>query len=1138
MPTPTVQQTEHADSLYVHHDPDSEHEGLRHAHHHDLEEPEISHHVHHVEPEGLSREGGRRSRRGREKAAEDEVSGSRMCRGSSSCVSGRQWSAVEREETATVVADWNGSSRWEGGGGGGDAGRLLAAAECYCGGTRRRSEEYGHHMISPSFSSFSLSKLSLSLSLQLYLFTASSSSSAAPPLHPTHRHQFPDLRFHSPYPKSGIRRVAMLAARSLFLLFLAAALLAGLEAAQQGIALSTKLIHRFSDEAKALRVGRNVTASVYWPEKRSLEYYSLLLDSDLQRQKMKLGPRYQFLFPVEGSNTVSLGNDFGWLHYTLIDVGTPHVSFLVAVDTGSDLLWVPCDCLQCAPLSARYYASLGQDLNAYSPSQSSSSKLLTCSHQLCELGSKCKSPTQQCPYSVDYYSENTSSSGLLVEDMWHDTKWWLLGWNCPGCTTYIVGVDGCCIGGSCLKQTRFKALIDSGTSFTFLPEDVYEKTANEVNSTISTFEGLSLEVLLQVQDSPKIPSMKLLFAMNNSFMIHNPVFMVYGIQGLTGFCLAVQPADGDIGIIGLNFMTGYRMVFDRENLNLGWSRSKCEDEIIWAPGNPSGSANPLPTNQEQRIPGQHAVSPAVAGAQEEEKLQTFLQWLLVNKVELRSCEIKYCSQNKGFGLFSSGDVSDDGVVLAVPLDLAITPMRVLQDPLIGPDCRAMLEEGEVDDRYLDMLPTTFGNPLWFTDDEILELEGTTLYRATQLQKKTLMSLFENKVKSLVRKLLALDGNTEREATFEDFLRANSVFWSRALNIPFPRSYVFPTFQEDNGCHSTVDDILCEGGVSVNGSSGENLKIKVSEGQVNGAPSSSSQEDTVWVEGLVPGIDFCNHDLKAMATWEVDGTGLVTGSPCSMYLLSAERSLFSVGKEISISYGNKGNEVHYPIEAIQSAPFSEAKLQLLQAQKAEMRHLLPKTLLNKGFFQAGSSSSNNGETEKPDLRKASNFSWSGQRSAPSYIDKLVFPDDLLTALRTISIQEDQLFKVSSLLEELVGSDEERQPTDSEVRTAVWEACGDSGAFQLLVDILQTKMADLEEGTGTEENDIELLENAKDVGTMNQKEVFEQKGNSNEVMKPMGRNRWSSIVYRRGQKEMTRLFLREAEHALQLSLSEGN
>ncbi|CAI0554496.1 unnamed protein product [Linum tenue] len=44
-----------------------------------------------------------------------------------------------------------------------------------------------------------------------------------------------------------------------------------------------------------------------------------------------------------------------------------------------------------------------------------------------------------------------------------------------------------------------------------------------------------------------------------------------------------------------------------------------------------------------------------------------------------------------------------GVVLAVPLDLAITPMRVLQDSLIGPDCGAMLEEGEVDDKFLMIL---------------------------------------------------------------------------------------------------------------------------------------------------------------------------------------------------------------------------------------------------------------------------------------------------------------------------------------------------------------------------------------------------------------------------------------------------
>lgn len=38
-----------------------------------------------------------------------------------------------------------------------------------------------------------------------------------------------------------------------------------------------------------------------------------------------------------------------------------------------------------------------------------------------------------------------------------------------------------------------------------------------------------------------------------------------------------------------------------------------------------------------------------------------------------------------------------------------------------------------------MLPTSFGNPLWFTDDELLELKGTTLYRATELQVKDLKS---------------------------------------------------------------------------------------------------------------------------------------------------------------------------------------------------------------------------------------------------------------------------------------------------------------------------------------------------------------------------------------------------------------
>ncbi|XP_057435564.1 uncharacterized protein LOC130728204 isoform X2 [Lotus japonicus] len=528
----------------------------------------------------------------------------------------------------------------------------------------------------------------------------------------------------------------------------------------------------------------------------------------------------------------------------------------------------------------------------------------------------------------------------------------------------------------------------------------------------------------------------------------------------------------------------------------------------------------------------------------EAKLETFMQWLQTNGVELRGCKIKYCDSRKGFGIFSDNDVSD-GVLVVVPLDLAITPMRVLQDPLLGPECRAMFEEGDVDDRllmmllltverlrknspwkpYLAMLPTTFQNTLWFSDDELQELRGTTLYRATELQKKSLLSLYETKVKDVVKKLLALDGDSEIESCFEDFLWANSVFWSRALNLPLPRSYVFPEMQEvQESCILEADEKM--------------------------------QGDTVWVEGLVPGIDFCNHDLKPKATWEVDGTGLTTGVPFSMYLISAAQSPLQTDQEISISYGTKGNEellylygfvidgntddylmVHYPTEAISTISFSEAKSQLLEVQNAEMRCLLPKALLEHGFFPLGTR--NSGENNKSN--QVCNYSWSGQRKMPSYVNKLVFPEKFIATLRTIAMQEDELFKVSSMLEELAGPERERQPSDTDVQSAIWEVCGDSGALQLLVDLLHVKLMDLEESSGTEESDHDLLKKALIIDSQDDSKqctsnlsTFANDSEESKLM--MTRNKWSAIVYRQGQKELTRLFLKEAEHALELSQNE--
>ncbi|KAA8522519.1 hypothetical protein F0562_013120 [Nyssa sinensis] len=463
----------------------------------------------------------------------------------------------------------------------------------------------------------------------------------------------------------------------------------------------SKLIHRFSDEAKSFWVSRK--GNVSWPKQRNVEFFRLLLSGDLNRQRMKIGSQNQLLVPSEGSETFSYGNELGWLHYTWIDIGTPNVSFLVALDAGSSLLWVPCDCIQCAPLSSYHYM-LDRDLSEYSPSVSSTSKRLSCSRQLCDLHANCKSLKEPCPYIVNYSSANTSSSGFLFEDQLHLAS---VGEHAPqssvqasvviGCgrkqsgsyldgdaapdglmglglgdisvpsmlakaglvpnsfsicfhenysgrilfgdqglatqqstsflpyngkyITYLVEVKSYCVGSSCLKQTGFQALVDSGTSFTYLPSEIYEKVVlefdNRVNATSFGIEGFPYCYEASSPELLNIPHMELVFAMNQSFIITNPMFQLPNYQGVTVYCLGIHPTYEELGIIGQNLMTGYRMVFDRENLKLGWSHSNCQDtsdkkRVHLTPPPDDISPNPLPTNEQQSTPSPHAIAPAVA----------------------------------------------------------------------------------------------------------------------------------------------------------------------------------------------------------------------------------------------------------------------------------------------------------------------------------------------------------------------------------------------------------------------------------------------------------------------------------------------------------------------------------------------
>ena len=90
------------------------------------------------------------------------------------------------------------------------------------------------------------------------------------------------------------------------LLLLAVA--AAASAAEAAATLSSRMVHRLSDEAR-LEAG---PSGERWPRRGSGEYYRALVRSDLQRQKRRLGVKYQLLSLSKGGGTFSSGDNLGW----------------------------------------------------------------------------------------------------------------------------------------------------------------------------------------------------------------------------------------------------------------------------------------------------------------------------------------------------------------------------------------------------------------------------------------------------------------------------------------------------------------------------------------------------------------------------------------------------------------------------------------------------------------------------------------------------------------------------------------------------------------------------------------------------------------------------------------------------------
>ncbi|CAM8881781.1 unnamed protein product [Rhodiola kirilowii] len=426
-----------------------------------------------------------------------------------------------------------------------------------------------------------------------------------------------------------------------------------------GRIFSFEMHHRYSDRVRKWSEESGKGSAGEWPVKGSVEYYAALVEHDRALRGRRLSDADGPLSFADGNSTFKI-NSLGFLHYASVKLGTPGMKFLVALDTGSDLFWVPCECSKCAPTGGTTYPS-DFELSIYNPEISSTSKRINCNHSLCLHRNKCVETLRECPYTVSYVSAETSTSGILVQDLLHLTTEGshrevveaYVTFGCGRVQTgsfldvaapnglFGLGMDkisvpsilsseglirnsfSMCFGqdgvgrisfgdlgsndqqespfsvnslhpsynvtatglrvGTSLIDTDFTALFDSGTSFTYLVDPVYTMLSRSFHSQVrdkrrpmdSKIPFEYCYYMSPEANASLLPNVTLTMKGGGQFFVYEPI-LVISTQGELVYCLAVVKSP-ELNIIGQNFMTGYRVVFNREQLTLGWKKFDCYD---------------------------------------------------------------------------------------------------------------------------------------------------------------------------------------------------------------------------------------------------------------------------------------------------------------------------------------------------------------------------------------------------------------------------------------------------------------------------------------------------------------------------------------------------------------------------------
>ncbi|KAG6775659.1 hypothetical protein POTOM_019148 [Populus tomentosa] len=450
--------------------------------------------------------------------------------------------------------------------------------------------------------------------------------------------------------------------------------------------------HRLSDPVKGM-----FGADGLLPVKDSVPYFQVMA----QRDRVIHGRR--LATSSGGDNTTNktpltfyYGNEtfridsLGFLHYANVSVGTPSVSFLVALDTGSNLLWLPCDCSSCvhnlgspsgtvvrihpqqakrspatAPCAHKhsvidalviraivltklyiFLMALRQLGNAFQTTHmdfgngmipkyldSEYDRVVSPSCGQVQTGSFLTGGAPNGLFGLGM--SNISVPSTLAHNGYTSGSFSMCfspdgigrisfgdkGSTGQGETPFIQGQTRSSLYNISITQTSiggqasdlvYSAIFDSGTSFTYLNDPAYTLIAESFNNMVNETRRSTTEVPFDYcydisanQTELTIPTVTLVMSGGASFNVTDPIVVVQLADGSNVYCLGMIKS-GDVNIIGQNFLTGHRIVFDRERMILGWKPSNCYDNM---------DTNTLAVSPNTAVPPATAVNPEATSTQ-------------------------------------------------------------------------------------------------------------------------------------------------------------------------------------------------------------------------------------------------------------------------------------------------------------------------------------------------------------------------------------------------------------------------------------------------------------------------------------------------------------------------------------------